>query len=87
MFLGKKNKNPKQGKLVTEPAGDGGEAQSGLLAGLGGRDPPPQQSPPTHRRVSFIARKGRAYKYPNSKFSRSIRNSPGLFLSAVTKGL
>lgn len=37
--------------------------------------------------MRFVARKGRAYKYPNSKFSRSIRNSPGLFLSAVTKGL
>lgn len=46
MILGKKNKNPKQGKLVTEPAGDGGEAQSGLLAGLGGRDPPRSRALP-----------------------------------------
>lgn len=38
---------------------------------------PPEQSP----------HKGKACKYPTSKFSRSIRNSAGLFLSIVMKGL
>lgn len=72
-------------------------AQSGCWPGWGARAEVrqclspgqvlPPQSPPAQCWVSFVSHKARTYKYPNSKFSRSIRNSPGLFLRAVMKGL